>query len=602
MVIAMRFLPILVLAGLPFQAFAQDAGVALEKAASTPVDAALAPEELGLPANPDAAKTAELAGSKGNDAQLSDFDIDKIAGNEPEAAPLAMRVKAPGQVPDGVTEADFGQPANGDAPKTLDLAASHAESQPTTHDDDKIAGNDFAGSEFDTGPLAERQKLPSDLLAGTDPNTFGQPAIDAPKEADLGLSKAEIAVPNIEDNDKIAGNPYIAPPLLPRQKLPATLPDPVADADMGQPAIDAPKVDLAVSKASDGRPTFEDNDKIDGNPVVFPPMAERFKAPSYDAVVDGLSDDALGLPLVLDAVKVATVDVGKAAEAVTTEYDEDKIAGNSFDPAYADEYGMDTFAPAPPPPELVAQVRALLDDPATRTATLDAVKARGLAPEAVVASFQSFLGILYDVPAIRDQMATEIARVFMDVGLTPDNPAAVGRMASEYIASYGETEAWLGTSHRSIEEQRSYLTDLLRVAGTLTPAQCGPYLDGTMDAAQQRRLFLTAIAGWTEDERTTVFIHRAAAIMADAEDNPAFTPMPEQEMQRARTALGVAALAAIDAAENGPALLAAFGDPSLAAPQDNCMVQKLILQSALAKTGPDGDLWVRYLVENGWNQ
>ncbi len=655
MVMDMRFLPVLVLVGLPGAAIAQATLPEVQKAAQPPLAALVSEADLGIPANGDAAKTALLAGSKAADATASDFDTDKITGNEPVSPPLGLRQKMPGQAPADVTEADFGQPANDDAPKIADLAVSHGDATPTIYDEDKIDGNEpppaplaerqkspsfgvadtgdadqgvpgtppdpkladlavshadgvlteydedkIAGNAFVTGPLAERQKYPSELAEGADPTTFGQPAIDAPKEADLGVSKAEIDVPNLEDNDKIAGNPYVTPPLLPRQKAPSDLPDPVADADMGQPAIDAPKVELAVSKDAEDRPNIEDNDKIDGNPVVNPPLTERSKGPAYEAAIAGLSNGDLGLPAAPDAAKTADIGVSKTADAVTTEYDEDKIAGNSYqDPAF-DSGSYEGFDIAPPA-ELVAQVRALLDDPATRTSTLDGVAARGLAPEAILPAFQSFLGILYDTVEVRDLMAEAIARVFVDVGLTPDNPAAVGRMAAEYIAAFGENEAWRGTARRSPEEQRAYLTDLLRVAATLPPEQCAPYLDGTMDTALQRRLLLTAMATWPEDDRNAMFIHRAAAILADVQDNPQFEPMAAQIAQGARAMLGEAALAAIDAAENGPALLVAFGDPAAGTPAENCAVQTLILQAALAKTGADGDLVVRYLVENGWS-
>jgi hypothetical protein len=481
-----------------------------------------------------------------------------------------------------------------------DVAVSHASGVPTNYDDDKIAGNEISGDSV-SGPLGERQKLPSELADGSDPATFGQPAADAPKEADLAVSKADLSVPNIEDNDKIAGNPYVEPPLLPRDKLPSVLPDPVADADMGQPAVDAPKLDLAVSKAAEGRATIEDNDKIDGNPVVNPPLAERTKGMAYEPALAGLSDAELGVPAT-EAAKVAEVAVSKGAESVATEYDEDKIAGNAYQDPFAtgSGAGFDTYFDPEPPADLIAQVRGILDDPATRVAALEGVLTRGLAPEAVGPAFQSFLGILYDAPEVRDRMALAMARVFMDVGLTPGEPAAAGRMAAEFLAGFGEDEAWLGTARRSIEEQRSYLADLLRVGETLPPDQCAPYLDGTMDAAQQRRVLLTAIAGWTEEERNRVFIHRAAAILAEVQDTPPFTPMSAEDAATARAALGADALAAIDATENSTALLAAFGDPFMATAEQNCTVQKLILGAALAKTGAEGDLAVRYLVENGW--
>jgi hypothetical protein len=654
----MRLLPILALAALPCAGFAQDAAAVIEKADATVTDTTIAPADLGVPSDPDAAKTADLSAAKAAEAQLSDFDTDKVAGNDPVAAPLGQRLKAPGMLPDpppavadlgtgtedektvvievakatenrpttydedkidgneplalplvdrqkaqsfsvaDTGDTDLGVPASPPDPKVAEVAVSFAESVPSIYDDDKIAGND-AGDSYVSGPLAERQKFPSELAEGADPTTFGQPAEDAVKEAVVEVSKAEIGGLSVEDNDKIAGNPVVAPPLTPRSKAPSVLPNPVADADMGQPAGDAPKVDLAVSKDAEDRPNTEDNDKIDGNPVVNPPLTERVKGPAYEPAVAGLNDEALGLPLAPEALKTADVGVSKLAEAVATEYDEDKIAGNSYQDPSLDPEFYDSYDPLPPQ-ELVDQVRSILDDPATRTATLEGVAARALAPQPVAASFQSFLGILYDAPEVRDLMAIEMARVFMDVGLTPENPAAVGRMAAEYLAGFGESDAWQGTARRSVEEQRAYLTDLLRVAETLPPAQCATYLDGTMDGGQQRRILLTAIADWTEEERNMVFIHRAAAILAAVQDNPPFVPMPDQDAQAARASLGEAALAAIDATENGADLLAAFGDPLSATPEQNCAVQKLILGAALAKTGADGDLAVRYLVENGW--
>ncbi|MGL4321878.1 MAG: hypothetical protein ACRCS3_13545, partial [Paracoccaceae bacterium] len=356
----MRLLFILALAGLPGMAVAQDTASDLQKAAQAPLAVALTAAEAGLPANPDAAKSVALTGSKSQEARASDFDDDKVAGNEPVAAddeaisgPLALRTKAPSLLPDPAPDdadlgtgpegdkiavidaskgaegalstydndkidgnpetfaplterqkiASFGPQDTGDTdqgvpaapadPKTADLAVSFADRVETIYDEDKITGNeaiDDYGDEYGDGPLAERQKFPSELSLGADPATFGQPAIDAPKEADLAVSKAETGVPNLEDNDKIAGKAYVEPPLLPRQKLASVLPDPVADPDMGQPAIDAPKVDLAVSKNADDVPTLEDNDKIVGNLVVNPPLAERSKGPAYEPVSAGLSD------------------------------------------------------------------------------------------------------------------------------------------------------------------------------------------------------------------------------------------------------------------------------------------------------------------------
>ena len=715
MVIVMRLLPLILLAGLPCAALAQDSMAVLQKVAQGPLLAPVTAADLGTPANADAPKTAVLTGSRVADAAPSDFDTDKIAGNaevtapltlrskaasmlpetaptaaalgtgpdteklavlavekavdgratsydtdkidgNPETyAPLVLRQKAPGQVPDGVAEADFGLPANPDLPKTTDLAFSRAEARPTIYDEDKIDGNEpppaplaarqkapslltatlsdadlgignslpavktadlavfvsdsvpsiydedkIAGNEetFASGPLGERQKMPSELTAGTDVLDFGQPAIDAPK-GDLAVSKAEISQPNIEDNDKIVGNPFVAPPILPRQKEPSLMPDPVADADMGQPAIDAPKVALAVSKAAIAVPTFDDNDKIAGNPVISPPLPDRAKAPAWEPALAGLSDAELGLPIAPEAVKTAVITVSRTADAVPTQYDEDKIAGNtSQDPAFGDEYGTERYETAPPP-ELIAAVRSMLDDPATRSAMLQAVAARGMAPAAVSDAFAAFIGALFDAPAVRARMATDMARVFTDMGLTPDNPAAVGRMAAEYIAPFGEAEARGGMQRLPIDEQRAYLAGLLRIAETLTPEQCGPYLAGTMDATQGRRLMLTAIADWPEADRNALLIQRAAAAISDLQNSP-FDSMPDADAQAARAAIGAAALTAIDAAENADALLSAFGDPTLASPADHCAVQKLILQAAVADTGPDADLSVRYLVQFGW--
>jgi hypothetical protein len=658
----MRFLPVFVFAVLPFAALAQGTLPPVQKAAQGPLAVPVPAADLGLPADADAPKAGALVAAKATDAAMSDFDTDKIAGNDPVAAPLTLRSKAPGALPDptptaadfgsgpdgakladlavgkvldgqtttydtdkitgnaetfpplaerqkapglpptGATAADFGLPADPDAAKTAGLAAQHADSHPTSYDEDKITGNgESAGVGSEYGPLSDRQKQPSELADGVDPMTFGQPVIDVEKEADLGVSKAAIAVPNLEDNDKIAGNPYVAAPLLPRQKAPAVLPDPVADADMGLPAIDAPKGVLEVSKAVASQPNTDDNDKIVGNPVISPPLADRSKAPAFEPAVAGLLDVELGIPANPDAAKTNVTDASKTESAVITAYDEDKIDwNNGDDPAFTEEEGLTESFDISPPSELIAQVRAQLDDPATRTAMLEAVGVRGLAPAAMTAPFQSFVGTLYDLPQLRDTMATEIARAFMTVGLLPDNPVGVGRVAAEYLAAYGEPEARRGVTRRPVPEQRAYLADTLRIAAAMTPAQCGGFLDGTMPADQQRRQVLAAVATWPAQDQTALLNNRAAAIMAAVQDAPPAVPMAAADAETARQTLGLAALAAIDASANGPDLLAAFGDPSGADPANRCAVQMIVIQTALAGTGPEGDRWLRYLIEHGW--
>ena len=92
---------------------------------------------------------------------------------------------------------------------------------------------------------------------------------------------------------------------------------------------------------------------------------------------------------------------------------------------------------------------------------------------------------------------------------------------------------------------------------------------------------------------------RAAAAIAEVQGAP-FEALSETDAQTARAAIGAVASAAIDAAPNADALFMAFGDPLTADPADLCTVHRLILQGALANTGPDADLGVRYLVEFGW--
>ena len=550
--------------------------------------------DLGQPATAPLPKVATLMASHA-DGRPTINDEDKISGNEPPPAPLTERQKAASYPETAVAEADLGLPAIPPSPKTADVEALHTDAVPATYDDDKIAGN---AETYTEGPLAERQKYPSELAAGTDPATFGLPADTSPKEGDLVVSKAEIGVTNELDNDKIAGNPYVAPAMLPRQKLPSVLPDPVADADMGQPAAGAPKAELTVSKAAENVTTVEDNDKIVGNAVLAPPMPPRAKLPASEPALEGLSAEALGQITPPAGEKTAVTDISKAAEGTLTEYDDDKIAGNSYTDPALDDDGADIYAPPAPPPELTDQVRTLLDDPTTRTGVMSGLATR--APAAVTGAFQAFVGQLFDAPQVRDLMAEDIARVYMDMGVTPDNPAVLGRVAAEFMAGFGAEETFLGMMRLPVADQRAYLGAALRVADALPVAQCGPFLSGAMDMAQMRGLMLMAMVDWPEADRNSALTRQAAAILAQVHDTPPATAMTDPDAQKVRETLGAAAFAAIDAMEDADDLLAAFGDPFNASAEDSCAVQKLVINAALANTGADADLGVRYLVEYGW--
>ncbi|MFM2391489.1 MAG: hypothetical protein RLZZ437_3044 [Pseudomonadota bacterium] len=556
---------------------------------------AVSEAELGLPASPEAPKDADVS-VRHADARPSIYDEDKVDGNEPPPLPLSDRQKAASVMTASMSDADLGIRSDLPLFKSADLAVSYAAGGVSNYDEDKIAGN---GEDTGSGPLTERQKYPSELAEGTDPAAFGQPAADSAKQADLQVSKAAQAVTSVEDNDKIAGNPYVEPPLLPRQKQPSTLPDPVVDADMGQPAADVTKTDTEISKAALAQPTIDDNDKIAGNPVIAPPLAERAKAASYDTPPAGISDADLGLPAAPEAEKLAEVAISKSEIAVTTEYDDDKIAGNSYtDPAFDDSsvnYNVD------PPDDVITAVQNLLEDPAARATMMETIAARGLAPPAVAEAFEQYIAALFDNAEVRNRAATEIARVHFEMGVTPGNPETVGRMAAEYIALFGEAEARLGMRRLPVDVQRNYLAGLLRIAEGLPVELCGPFLDGTLEVGQERRLILSAIADWAEKDRTDLLIERAAATIVEVQDAP-FDAMTDADAGIARQALGSAAMAAIDASENATAMLTAFSDPFLASPADLCAVHKLILQGTLATSGPDADLGVRYLVQSGWQR
>jgi hypothetical protein len=552
--------------------------------------------DFGQPAAGDAPKLADVAVGKAQVGQPTIYDEDKIVGNEPPPEPLSDRQKARSFNPGEVVDADKGVPATGgDAPKLADLGVSHADAVPTSYDDDKIAENNPLPE-----PLVERQKLPGALAEGTSPSAFGQPVIDAPKVADLGVNKGEAAVPTVEDNDKITGNPYVEPPLTPRQKLASVLPDPVVDANMGQPVVEAPKTDIAISKAALSVTNIEDNDKIAGNPLVYPPLTDRTKAPATVMPAAGISAADLGMPAD-EAAPKTDMAASKAAESAPSVYDDDKIAENNVTDPFmgGEDFGADPFVDAPPA-DLVAAVRVMLDDPVTRTATLDAIKAQGRAPATIAEPFQGFVTALYDQPVVLDRLATDIAQVFNSYGVAPENTGAVGRMAAEQLATFGDPEARKGIARLPLAERRAYLTDALRIAATLTPEQCGPFLDGTMEVTALRQTELTAMGDWTPAEVQTTLIRQAAAIVAELQDAPVVTEMPATDYDRATQLVGERALAAIDASENGPALLLAYGDPTTASAADLCAVHRTILQAVLDSEGADGDLLVRYIIDYGW--
>jgi hypothetical protein len=545
--------------------------------------------DLGQPAA-DAPKAGDVAVSLAAATRRTIYDDDKIDGNEPLPPPLEDRVKAPAVLETPVDAAALGQPA-GDAPKTADLAASLAEAVPTTYDDDKITGN-----EPPPEPLLDRQKFPGNAVAGLDAATLGTPATDAPKTADLAVSLAADGSPSVDDNDKIAGNPYVLPPMNPRSKLPSVLPDPVVDADLGQPAEDAPKAgEVAVSHA-DGVPNIEDNDKIAGNPVVWPPLTDRVKAPSFTDGAD-LTPDDLGLPADEAATKTADLAVARSTDAVTSTYDEDKITDNapvgSFD-------STDLYTPTPPDPEIVAKVRAVLEDPAAREIILGAAVTRTAPPTAVVDPFKGYIAALLDQGVVRDRLANDIAQAFVDFGLSPDNPQVVARIAAEQFAVLGGNEQWLGLPRLPVAQQRAHLADMLRISETLAADQCAPYLEGALEAGLILPLELTAMAGWPRPEVEAALIRQAGAVVAELQDNPPFVDLSSPELDQAAQIAGERLLAAIDALPNGTDLLRAYGDALNARPGDRCAVHQTMLRTALAIEGADGDLVVRYLVTDDW--
>jgi hypothetical protein len=543
-------------------------------------------------------KADEITVSFRDDARLTNYDEDKITGNEPQPAPLTERVKMPSELAEPLDPVELGQPVTGGVyPKTADLAASFAaDAVPSIYDEDKIAGN-----EPPPEPLGERQKFPGTVLDGVDAATLGTPASDAPKTADLGVSRAADSRPQVDDNDKIVGNPYVQPPMSPRTKLVSILPDPVVDADLGQPAAtDGPKAAaVTVSLAADAVPNMDDNDKIAGNPVISPPLSDRAKLAS-DTDVTALTPEDLGLPADSDAAKATVLDVSRADEAVTTAYDEDKIAdNNSFDGMETYSDGMDDFDLGPPP-ELVAQIRAMLDDAALRDDALAQARDRVTAPEPVIEPFVGFLTALFDQTAVRDALAVEVARPFDDFGMSPDNPEIVARMTAEQLVGWGAEEALFGMARLPVAEQRGFLADTLRVADTLEPAECAAYLDDVMDGAQIRQTEITAMAAWSAAEIETALIRNAAAIVAEVQDNPALRDLSPTDFDAAQKMAGERMIAAIEAAENAEALLLAYGNPDGADPADVCAVHKSNLRVVLDTEGPDGDLLVRYLVSFGW--
>ncbi len=549
--------------------------------------------DLGQPPG-DAPKAGELVVSAHDDARLTNYDEDKIDGNEPQPVPLGERGKAASVLEAGVDPATLGQPAT-DAPKTVDLAVSIAtDAVPSIYDEDKITGN-----EPPPEPLAERQKTPGTPVDGLDAATLGTPVTDAPKTADLAVSLAADAFPNVDDNDKIVGNPYVQPPLTPRAKLASILPDPVIDADLGQPAGDGPKTALAtVSLAADAVPSVDDNDKIAGNPVINPPLADRAKLPS-DIDTAGLLPDELGQPTT-DAVKAAVLDASRLTEAVTSTYDEDKVAGNS---AYSDgdtgSYDDSSDFDPGPPPELIAQIRAMLDDEALRADVLAEAVTRVAVPDAMRDAFAGYLAALFDQTLVRDTLAVEIARPFTDFGLSPDNAGVVARMTAEQLAVFGDDVAARGIARLPVDAQRDHLADLLRIAEPLPADQCGPFLRGEMDPAAARAITLAAMADWPPVEVEATLIRQAASIVAELQDNPPRQSLSASERDRAAELTGTTLFTTLDALPNGTDLIAAYGNPAGADADDLCQVQRIILGTALETTDADGDLMVRTVIDDG---
>jgi hypothetical protein len=475
------------------------------------------------------------------------------------------------------------------------VASVAADAVSSIYDEDKITGN-----EPPPEPLGERQKLPGIAVAGVDPTALGTPATDAPKAGDLAVSLAADGTANVDDNDKIVGNPYVQPPLSLRAKLPSVLPDPVVDADLGQPASDAPKTgDVSVSLAADAVPNIDDNDKIVGNPVVSPPLGDRAKLPS-DIDMTGVDPAVLGTPADADAAKTATLDAARTAEAVTSTYDEDKIADND---AYTDSYDGSSDFDMGPPPALIAQIRALLEDPALRTDILaqavGKVPLPDTAPDTLRDGFTGFLTALFDQPAVRDALANTVAAPFAEFGMSPDNPSVVVRMTAEQLAVFGGEQVTAGMTRLPPDAQRAHLTGALRIAEPLPVDQCGPFLRGEMDAGQARQIALTAMATWTPTEVEATLIRQAAAIVAEVQDNPPRQSLSSGDLDRATELTGRTLFAALDAMPNGADLMAAYGDPYAADAADLCQVQTIILRTALETPGADGDLMVRTIIRDG---
>jgi hypothetical protein len=371
----------------------------------------------------------------------------------------------------------------------------------------------------------------------------------------------------------------------------------VVDADLGQPATDAPKsADAMVSHATDAVPNVDDNDKIAGNPVISPPLADRTKL-SSDTDTSGLLPEDLGQPADAAATKTATLDGSRAAEAVTSTYDEDKIADND---TYTDSYDGSFDLDPGPPPELIAQIRALLDDAALRDDVLAQAADNVAAPDPMRAAFTGYLTALFDQPAVRDALAVEIARPFADFGLSPDNAQVVARMTAEQLAVFGGAEGQRGIARLPADVQRGYLRDALRIAASLPPDQCAPFLRLEMDPAQARQAELAAMATWTPEEVEATLIRQAAAIVAELQDSPARRTLSPSERDRGQQLTGERLFAAIDARPDAADLIAAYGNPIGADAGDLCQVQTIILRTALETEGPDGDLMLGTVMDDGW--
>jgi hypothetical protein len=121
-----------------------------------------------------------------------------------------------------------------------------------------------------------------------------------------------------------------------------------------------------------------------------------------------------------------------------------------------------------------------------------------------------------------------------------------------------------------------------------------------MEASLILPLELTAMAAWPQAEVEAALIRQAGAVVAELQDNPPFVDLSPGELDQAGQIAGERLLAAIDALPNGTDLLLAHGDAVNAAPVDLCAVHQVMLRTALAIEGADGDLVVRYLVTDDW--